>query len=397
MRILLTHRYFWPDTAPYGVILRQLGDELAEAGHEVSVFTSNPSYGKHRPNAPARERLGQLELRRIRVLPDYRHIPPVRVVNMLHYCVALFFHVLRSRADVVTAGTFPPVLAGWSASLAAKAIGARFIYHVQDIHPELSGLSRSRLMGGLAAHMLRWLDNQTLRRADTIVTLSEDMEDTLRARGIGDLPIAIINNPPLKADKSASPPPEFVKPEGRVRMIFAGNLGRFQNLELLTEGVSRCFEAHPELELVFLGDGVALDALQARWGEHPQVSFAPFMPFNQARAIMAGADIGLVSLTSGLYRVACPSKLSTYLDLGLTVLALVEPESRMAQMLEATGRGAVPALPEPEAIAAALERLLSRPRPTPQACSPTVAGDMPALGWCEIVTTRKDGTNDAAT
>lgn len=389
MRILLTHRYFWPDTAPYGLILRQLGEDLSDAGCEVSVFTSKPSYGKDLEDAPSRARLGKVNVRRIRVLPDSRSLPPIRVFNMLHYSAALFFHVLGARADVVTAGTFPPVLAGWSASLAARTTGARFIYHVQDIHPELSGQTSGRLGRGLAARLLRWLDNQTLRRADTIVTLSEDMAETLRARGLGDLPIAILNNPPLKANELVDPPPELIKPEGRVRVIFAGNIGRFQNLPLLAEGVARCFEAHPNLELMFMGDGVALDALKARWGEHPQIRFAPFLPFNQARAVIAGADIGLVSLSPGLYRVAYPSKLSTYLDLGLTVLALIEPESRMAQMLETTGQGAVAALPEPEAIGAALERLLSRPRPAPQAEARAATAAAP--GWREIVAAQKGG------
>lgn len=389
MRILLTHRYFWPDTAPYGLILRQLGEDLADAGHEVTVFTSKPSYGKGLPDALSRAQLGKLNVRRIRVLPDPRSLPLIRVFNMLQYCAALFFHVLGARADVVTAGTFPPVLAGWSASLAARMTGARFIYHVQDIHPELSGQSGGRLGWGLAARLLRWLDNQTLRRADSIVTLSEDMAETLLARGLGDLPIAILNNPPLKAAAPVDPPQDLVKPEGRLRVIFAGNIGRFQNLPLLAEGVSRCFEAHPNLELMFLGDGVALEGLKARWGEHPQVRFAPFLPFDQARAVIAEADIGLVSLSPGLYRVAYPSKLSTYLDLGLTVLALIEPESRMAQMLESTGHGAAAAFPEPEAIAAALERLLSRPRPAPLAEAETAIGT--AHIWREIVVAGKDG------
>lgn len=111
MRILLTHRYFWPDTAPYGLILRQLGEDLSDAGREVSVFTSKPSYGKDLEGAPSRAQLGKVNVRRIRVLPDPRYLPPIRVINMLHYCAALFFHVLGARADVVTAGTFPPVLA----------------------------------------------------------------------------------------------------------------------------------------------------------------------------------------------------------------------------------------------------------------------------------------------
>ena len=360
MKILLTHRYFAPDSSPYGGILRRIGKELSLAGHEVKVFTSQPSYGRATTSAPRSEQFGNIAVRRVWVLSEAKRNPLARLINVLIYCVTLFVYTLRARADLVTAGTFPPVLAAWSASFAARLSGARFVYHVQDIHPEVSIYSGGRLGRGLPARVLRTLDNQTLRRSDAIVTLSDDMADTLRERGLGNLPITVINNPPLQSDgQNVEPPRALIKPKGTTRVIFAGNLGRFQSLPLIAEGVARCFDAHPELELMFLGDGVALPELKARWGDHPQVRFAPFLPFAEARGIISGADIGLVSLNPNLYRVAYPSKVSTYLDLGLKILALVEPESQMAQLLEKGADGAVPHERTPGGIASALRSLLA--------------------------------------
>lgn len=360
MKVLLTHRYFLPDSSPYGIILWRIGTDLSEAGHEVDIFTSRPSYGRNFAKAPRRDHLGKLAVRRVWVLSEANRNPIARIVNVVIYCVALFFHTLRARADVVTAGTFPPVFAAWAASLAARITRAKFIYHVQDIHPEVSVYSGGLLGRRLPTRILTALDNQTLRRADTIVTLSEDMAETLRARMVGPLPITVINNPAIKTDSEAiAPPPELVKPGGKIRVIFAGNLGRYQNLSLMAEGIAQCFDAHPELELLFLGDGVALEELKRRWLDHPQVRFAPFLPFAEAKEVIAGADIGLVSLNRNMYRVAYPSKISTYLDLGLRILALVEPESQMAQDLERSGTGAVPRADNPEAIGAALKALLA--------------------------------------
>lgn len=376
MKILLTHRYFWPDTSPYGLILRIIGDELARDGHDIRIFTSKPSYGKDLPEAPKRQQLGGLKVRRIWVFPERPQSPLIRLANVVIYCVALFFYVLFSRADVVTAGTFPPVVAAWSASLAARLTGARFIYHMQDIHPEVSYYSGGRIGRGWPAKVLRWLDNQTLRRADMVVTLSTDMARTLQERRVGQLAIHILNNPPLDpiaADGGeVAVPAQLRKPEGRRRVIFAGNLGRFQNLPLLAEGVATCFERHPDLELMFLGDGTARAALEQKWGGHSQVRFAPFLPYPQARGLIAEADIGLVSLSADIYRVAYPSKIATYQALGLKILALVEPESQMARDLEASGRGAVPTTATPEAIGEALEKLMSPPRPGPVVPQPPI-------------------------
>lgn len=384
MKVLLTHRFFWPDTAPYAVMLRGIGDALAEDGHDVHVLSSMPSYRSESrsDDTPPRETLGALKVRRIWVLGDEKRNPLRRLANVVLYCWALFTTVLRLRPEVVTASTFPPVVAAWSASLAAQIVGAQFVYHVQDIHPELSQFSGGGLGRGLPRRLLRWLDNQTLRRAETIVTLSEDMAETLRARGLGPLSIAVINNPPLRTGgETIEPPPELVKQAGTIRVIFAGNLGRFQNLPLLADGVSQCFDAHPELELMFLGDGEVLPELKARWRGHPQVRFAPFLPFAQASGLIAQADVGLVSLSPSLYKVAFPSKIATYGDLGLKVLALIEPESQLARDLERRGLGAVPAAATPSAIAVALEKLIAAPMLTPNSKHDHLA----SASWAAIV------------
>ena len=362
MKLLLTHRYFWPDTAPYALMLRTIGEGMVDAGHEVHVFASKPSYRDVGALAAKRELLGRLNVRRCWVFQENRKNPVLRAVNVVLYALALFFHVLRLRPDVVTASTFPPVLAAWWASLAARLVGAKFVYHMMDIHPEVSGYSGGRLGRGRPAKILRWLDNQTLRRSAAIIVLSQDMADTLAARGLGALPVHVINN--FSLDDFAAgdaPPAELHRDPAKRRVIFAGNLGRFQNLPLLAEGVAQCFDDHPDLDLFFLGDGAAQADLMARWGDHPQVRFGPFLPFAQAKHLVAEASVGLVSLTPDIYRVAYPSKVLTYAGLGVPVLALVEPESHLAQGLESAGIGAVAQAATPEAIGAALRKLLNNP------------------------------------
>ena len=362
MKILFTHRYFWPDTAPYAVMLRSIAEAAAEDGHDVHVFASKPSY-RGGARAPMRERIGKMNVSRTWTMQETRGMSPGRILNVALFCIPQFFHILRLRPDVVTSSTFPPVLEGLSAALAARLIGARMVYHMQDIHPEVSQVSGDRMGRGIAFRILRWLDAMTHRRSSATVVLSEDMANTLRGRpGLPELPIRVINNFALDSfETPGNPPAELAKSADRRRVIFAGNLGRFQNLPLLAEGVGRLFEKYPDLELFFLGDGAALGDLQARWGDHEQVRFGPFLPFADAKELIRDADIGLVSLAPNVYRVSYPSKVLTYIGLGLPMLAMVEPESQLAREIEDQGLGAVPAAPTPEGIAEALDRLLSDP------------------------------------
>jgi glycosyltransferase involved in cell wall biosynthesis len=172
----------------------------------------------------------------------------------------------------------------------------------------------------------------------------------------------VINNFLVDSFEDTAPPlVALKKAPGQRRVIFAGNLGRFQNLSRLADGVVRCLDLHPELELFFLGDGAALPELKARWGGHGQVRFAPFIPFPQARSLISEADIGLVSLARDVYRVSYPSKVLTYLGLGVPVLALVEPKSMLARKIREHGLGATPESDTPEAIGDTLCALLDGP------------------------------------
>ena len=363
MKILLTHRFFWPDTAPYATLLRAIGARLVAEGHAVSVLSSIPSYRSASGADTARhDMIDGMSVRRVWVIRDEKMHPLRRAANVVLYAWALFWTVLRTRPDVVTAAAFPPVFAAWSASLAARLVGASFVYHVQDIHPEVSQISGGPMGYWPVANAMRWLDNQSLRRSAAVIVLSQDMADTLAARGLGPLPIHVINNFELDSFGQAEPPPpDLRKTPGKRRVIFAGNLGRFQSLPLLAEGVALLFDSRPELELFFLGDGAVLVELKARWGDHPQVRFGPFLPFAQAHELIEEADVGLVALMPGVYRVAYPSKVATYLSLGLPVLALVEPDSNLARELTRNGHGRVPDKPTPQAIAKCLSELLDAP------------------------------------
>ena len=84
MRVVLVHRYFWPDTPPYAHILKQIALHLGEEGHEVTVLTCQPSYDRRQVrHAPARELIAPgVEVRRWRVFPDRRH-SVVKAINLV--------------------------------------------------------------------------------------------------------------------------------------------------------------------------------------------------------------------------------------------------------------------------------------------------------------------------
>jgi glycosyltransferase involved in cell wall biosynthesis len=365
--MLLCHRFFWPDTAPYASMLRTIGTHFAAAGHEVDILSAQPSYNAAaggRPRQPARQTLDGLQILRVPLLRERKKDLLIRSVNAIVFSLRVFFHVLFSRRyDVVMTSTFPPILLALLACLASRLRGAHFVYHCMDLHPEISHLS-----GGLGEgwwfRLLRGLDQWTCRNASAVVVLSSDMQQTLVSRAPSSPPrIAVINNFSLPVFDEATPPDDeavqrVLEPAADAcRFVFAGNLGRFQDLEVVTEAAARLRD-RSDFELVFVGEGLVKARLQARVRELglTNVHFVDFQPTSVAMRIVAAADFGLVTLAPGIERGAYPSKTLTYLTAGCPLFVLVDSNSELARTVAGEALGIVVGERSPQAIAEAFAR-----------------------------------------
>jgi glycosyltransferase involved in cell wall biosynthesis len=133
--------------------------------------------------------------------------------------------------------------------------------------------------------------------------------------------------------------------DDRLRIVFTGNVGRFQSLDSVVSAVLQAAD-DSALELVLMGEGGAKRDLQSLVESAPaerraRVLLLPHGSPSQARALAETADFGLVSLMPGVIDYAYPSKTATYLAASLPVLAVVEPRSELARMVVDEQVGAV--------------------------------------------------------
>lgn len=358
----MIHRYFWPDTPLYASLLRHLADALASDGHRVTVVSTQPSYTGASARARATERLHSgVEVRRFRLLPETRTLGPVRALNAALFAVRVLVTTFRLRkVDVVMAATAPPVVAARVGSWVARLHRADFVYHNQDIYPEV-GVAAGVIRRARLARLLRRLDTTNHRRASRIVVLSGDMRATVESRGIPADRIVEINNfAPF--DRVADVAPARREPVPPLRVAFAGNLGRFQGLEAI---VDAAFRLHDD-KVVFdvIGDGALFQPLEAEAVNRglDNVTFHGYRPAGEVERFLAEeADLGIVTLAPGVIRAAYPSKTFSYLQQGCPVVALVEADSELAATLEREGIGFHCAPGDGAALADVLRSLASNP------------------------------------
>ncbi len=334
MKITIIYRYFWPDTAPYALLLKELLPALVEAGYEISIISGYPSYGADASEKKVDQHSVEFgcSVRRISLLPEhkFRIFKPMNMV--LFSIIAFFFLVFGKKQDVYWSGTTPPVVQSFLVVLAAKIRRTKSIYQMQDIYPEIA-ISSGLIKYGLVTKTLSKIDNFSLRTFDEVVVLSSDMVQTIYDR-TGVQP-NIINNFAIGVD--AERPVTNKKVSRPIKFVFAGNIGGFQYLDKIVD-VFRLIEDE-EIELHFLGDGKAKANLEKMASDCDNVYFHGHLSASKAFQFIQKCDVGIVSLQPNLSKYAHPTKTHSYFAAGLHVFALVEDDSELAQTIKANEVG----------------------------------------------------------
>jgi glycosyltransferase involved in cell wall biosynthesis len=164
------------------------------------------------------------------------------------------------------------------------------------------------------------------------------MAKLVRERGVGSR-ISVINNFDPWYLEPTTPEPSRTNP--RLRLTYAGNLGRFQALERLYAAIDH-FRDNGQVEWQIVGEGplrAELEALVRSRGIDNVTVHGYLRPQEVAAILRNSTDLGLVSLNPGVLRAAYPSKTLSYVRHSVPVLALAETDSQLARQLASSGAG----------------------------------------------------------
>jgi len=365
VRVCFFNRSYWPDVGATGQLLTELAEDLvAHHGCEVTVVTGYPL--RHAGPLSADEvRNGVRIIRAAGTVYDPRRFAG-RAANYLTYFASALVAALRvPRADVVVALTDPPII-GLAALLAARRMGARFVFLCQDVFPEVAMLLedfRSGTVNGLLERVSRLL----VRKADAVVALGETMKRRLvEGKGADPTRVVVIDN---WADCTALAPGSKDTPFSRTHglqrhfvVMHAGNIGLSQNLDIILDAADQLRD-EPRVRFVFVGDGSGRAVLEARARARSltQVQFLPYQPRAAMGESYAAADLFVVSLKPGLAGYIVPSKVYSILAAGRPFVAAVEPSCEVVTLARTWRCGMVVPPGDGAALAACVRELLANP------------------------------------
>ncbi|MBK9137234.1 MAG: glycosyltransferase family 4 protein [Verrucomicrobia bacterium] len=369
MRLLLLTQLFHPE--PNWLKGLAFARALQAEGIQIQVLCTFPNYPGGRIYPGYRQRLWQreeiqgIEVFRVPVYPSHDRSGLKRALTFGSAAVALatLGPWLVRRPDVIHVYQGPATLV-----LAARVLSWRFrcpfLLDVQDLWPE-SVLDSGMLRLPGAERLLHWWCDRSYRRAARIVVLSPGYRAAIERRGIPGDKLSVVYNwcDPRQEEPLPEPgPPDPHGLGGSFNVIYAGNLGPLQALETVLESARRVQDRHPEVQFVFIGDGVQKTALQRQAAglDLKNTRFLGRLTGPELRSALAQARALLISLRdTALTRVGIPSKTQSCLAAGRPILAAVEGEAR--RVIEESGAGVVCSPEDVAGLVEGVERLVRMP------------------------------------
>jgi colanic acid biosynthesis glycosyl transferase WcaI len=376
VKICFFNRSYWPDQAATGQLLTELaGDLVNRYAHEVTVVAGRPLVAAAGHSAPrgrglvTRERHEGVDIRRANGSQMRPRRLAARATNYVSYFAAATvagFGV--GRPDVVVSLTDPPIV-GLAALWTARRTGARFVYLVEDIFPEVAVLLEDFQSGAVNASLDR-INRYLFRHADAIVALGDRMRRRLvEEKGADPARVQVIHNwadceaiVPGPKDNAFSRAHRLVD---RFVVMHSGNVGLSQNLDVLVDAADR-LRSRERLTIAVVGDGSKRPALEAMVAARglTNVRFFPYQPKALLHDSFASADAFVVSLKSGLEGFIVPSKVYGILAAGRPYIAATDASAEPAAIVRDAGCGLVAAPGDAAALAAAIVALHDDPAAT---------------------------------
>jgi len=356
--------------------------EAAARGGRVTVITAHPNYplGHFYPGTrwwrPERRVENGVVVWRVPMFPDHSASPLRRAVSYLSFTLAatLLAPFVAGRPRVVWVYQTPFTVA--VAALWFKVVcRSRLVYTSADLWPESFAATGVTRPGPLMR--LLYATRRALNRvADVIVGSTTGIVETYAADGVPPERMKLIR---VWVDGSprggALPAPPSAPVADVPTVVYAGNLGPAQGLDVVVRGAAELKRRGVAVRFDLYGSGGAEDELRALAAElgADNVAFHGRVPPAQAVAASAAAAAQLVVLRpSPLFDMTVPSKLPFAIGMGTPLLcglrgesARVAAESGGAYLFDPTDAASMADATErvlvldPAGRAAARERLLA--------------------------------------
>lgn len=318
--LMIINRSFWPIYPVIGEALMRFAEQEASRLSVGVILQDHVDIRKHL----AIEKRGK----KVHFYPGYAFSISGssiirRAFDAIFFMLWVFAILVFKRPKKVYVSTDPPVIVPFIVMIYSKIFKAKYVYHLQDIHPEAANVVIP--VKPILYKLLRWMDSVTMRHAHLLMTITHEMAEEIKQRSGTRSNIEILSNPSVSFDNITIP---ALKQRG---FTFCGNAGRLQRIPLLIEAIDQYHSEGGQLPFVFAGGGVYANELKILSEKHEQVTYLGVITASEAAQLNADYQWALLPIEDEVTRFAFPSKSSSYVFSGAEIIAICGRQTSVAQ------------------------------------------------------------------
>ena len=196
--LLIINRSFWPIYPVIGESLLRLAEELASKKKVAVVLQDQVGIKKklrinNRGNGVKFFPTWAISTSSSNIL--------IRILDAIFFMFCVVILLIITRPKNIYISTDPPVIVPFVVAVYSKIFKVRFIYHIQDIHPEATNVVLK--LNSIIFYILKKIDIFTMKQADLVVTLTNQMRSEIINRSNIKNKILIIDNPSISFKKDS--------------------------------------------------------------------------------------------------------------------------------------------------------------------------------------------------
>lgn len=332
MKFVIINRSFWPESDVVGEGLLKIAELASNNNHDVYVICQS---GQNIKNQLIKNHRGG-KIKNVYAMNAYTDSSSSiisRLIELLFFSIWSLFFLIKIRPKKIYISTDPPILLPFVIGLISRIFSSRIYYHIQDIHPEATNVSFK--LNNFFYRFLKKIDNLTINRAYKLITISNEMKDYILERNKRNIKIDVIKNCAVKKNKSLN----IEKQKNSI--IYCGNLGRLQRIQLLIDSIKKYIDDGGNLEFVFVGGGVFSQKIHELSKKYPQVKYIGKTSSLDASIEMQKHDWGILPIEDEVTKYAYPSKISSYILNDCKIFAICGNNTNISRFIKSNHVGVV--------------------------------------------------------
>lgn len=367
MKILIYGLNYNPELTGIGRYSGELGAWLAQHGEDVRVITTAPYYPSwqvwpgYRSCGYSREigTGGETVFRGPLWVP--RSVTPLRrILHLCSFALGSVPHLLKQiswHPDVIF--MVEPAFSGVPFGLVfGFASGAKTWLHIQDFEIDAAFELGMLPHGGALQRVLTKVETRCMKMFERVSSITPNMVNRCLAKGVAPEKLYLLPNwvdaETIYPLPTASPYRETLGLQCKFVLLYSGNLGRKQGLEVLPKLAFR-LRRQADLHVVIAGDGAYRPELVKQAEGLTNITFLPLQPVDRLNEFLNLADIHLLPQQAGAADLVMPSKLTGMMASGRPVIATAEQGTQLSAVLN--GRGITVKPGDLDSLVAAVEQL----------------------------------------